>query len=218
MQNLSWTAIEARVNGLTQRERIILLVFLTSIMLGAWDALYLSRSMMEHRHLVSRSMEMTQNVGRIDEQIEPLKKALAAGNDVEARARMELMQSRRLHLERDISAASARLVTAANMNDVLDILVRERPGLMLNALRTLPVKAVNLGTKADPLNLYEHAVEISVSGSFSAIRDYLRDIEDREARLVWDSLQFARTDSDKGTVKLVVRTLGRDEAFIQVRP
>lgn len=217
MQSLKWSAIEARVNALSQRERVIMVVFLSTILLGMWDALFLSRSLMEHRHLVNRSLELTQTVGRVNEQMEPLKVALAAGNDDDARAQMGILQTRRTHLERDISTASSRLVTAANMNEVLDILVRERPGLTLNALRTLPVKGVNLGTKADPLHLYEHGVELSISGSFTAIKEYLRDIEDREARLVWSSLQFTRTDADKGIVKLVVRTLGRDEAFIQVR-
>ena len=217
MQNLKLAVIEARVNALTQRERVIMLVFLSTILLGVWDALFLTRSLMEHRHLVNRSLELTHTVGRIGEQMEPLKAALAAGNDDDARAQLEVLQTRRTHLERDISAASSKLVTAANMNDVLDTLVRERPGLILNGLRTLPVKSVNLGTRADPLHLYEHGVELSISGSFTAIKEYLRDIEDREARLVWSSLQFTRTDTDKGTVKLVVRTLGRDEAFIQVR-
>lgn len=132
---------------------------------------------------------------------------------------------RKAALERDTAA----LIRPQVMQQVLQDLLRSRPGLRLHELASFtelvepPVSemardAVQGELGAQSVRLYRHGVRLRLEGSYFELRDYLRAIEAGRQQLFWDRLEYQVKEAGPGRarIELTLYTLGQEEGWIGV--
>jgi MSHA biogenesis protein MshJ len=133
----------------------------------------------------------------------------------------------------DVSAQLAEfertLVPARRMTEFLRGLM-PGTGIEMVALKTLPpaplvqreakAAATEKGAakpgEAGAANLYKHGVEITLSGTYPALLDYLARLEASPQKVLWGRLDLKVEKHPKTELKLVLYTLSLDPAWLAV--
>jgi MSHA biogenesis protein MshJ len=69
---------------------------------------------------------------------------------------------------------------------------------------------------ANVSGLYRHGIELTVSGSYVDLYDYLRSLESSPTQLYWGRADLAVTEYPSNTLKLTVYTVSLDRTWLIV--
>jgi MSHA biogenesis protein MshJ len=146
--------------------------------------------------------------------------------------------------ERRFQEIEARMVPAQRMSDLLQSLLRKRPGLQLLSLATLPPEpahgaapiqapiptptalpnGVSLPTavpvaKALPTaggEMFLHGVELKVEGNYGDLLAWLSDLEHMPQKMLWAGLDLKVQEYPRSTLVLKLQTLSREKTWLQL--
>ena len=66
------------------------------------------------------------------------------------------------------------------------------------------------------VTLYKHSLEMTFSGTFFKVVDYLKQLEGINKKIIWDSLTYTVKDYPVSEVKLTVMTISTNEGWLGV--
>lgn len=138
----------------------------------------------------------------------------------------------------ELAADTAALIDPPRMQQVLQDLLQQRPGLRLLGLESfsapleLPAAApataassapaAEAAVAAAPL-LYRHGMRLTLEGSYFELRDYLRGIEQQGLaaggrRLFWERLDYQVEEAGPGRARITLElyTLSREAGWVGV--
>jgi MSHA biogenesis protein MshJ len=221
-----WASASAAFAARTRREKIILGAAALAITFVLADTFWLTpaanRLTAERKAYDTRKAELAQIVAQTT--------ALAEQN----RQRDAQLAAALAGAKRDVGDVSAQLaefertlVPARRMAEFLRGLM---PGTAVEmvALKTLPpaplvqrpegkaADAAQRASDAKQANLYKHGVEITLSGSYPALLDYLARLEGAPQKVLWGRLDLKVEKHPKTELKLVLYTLSLDSAWLSV--
>lgn len=164
----------------------------------------------------------------------------AVDPDQTLRQALRAAQALRDHQLESLDRETAALIDPQRMQQVLQDLLQQRPGLRLLALESfsapleLPTPPVAAGqpvaanTTADSVTpatpvLYRHGMRLTLEGSYFELRDYLRGIEAQSLaaggrRLFWERLDYQVGEAGPGQAKITLElyTLSREAGWVGV--
>ena len=133
-------------------------------------------------------------------------------------------------LDRQLEEMSSLLVSPDVMPGLLQSLVSQSD-MELVAFENLPPRflvapeisdgATTKNTEAAsqvgrPLQLYRHGISLQLRGSFANSVQYLRSVESRPWRFVWDSLDYEVENYPSGSLTIKVETLSAQPHWLGV--
>jgi MSHA biogenesis protein MshJ len=104
------------------------------------------------------------------------------------------------------------------MRGVLQEMLERNNRLALLDLTTLPVVAVvpsRAGT-GPTSGMYRHGIELTVSGTYGDLYEYLRALERLPSQLYWARAELAVKEHPLLTLKLTIHTVSFDRAWLIV--
>lgn len=130
-----------------------------------------------------------------------------------------VLQNERLREQiRDLDDRISGITDILIPPDTMANLLRELLGntnMTLVSFRALPSQPVAQEEAASG-SLYRHRLDIELTGSFSALTQYLQTIEGLPWRLFWDELSVETRDYPILRIRLKVHTLSDQEAWLNV--
>lgn len=162
----------------------------------------------------------------------------AADPDQAVRQALLATQALREQQLAELAEGTAALIDPQRMQQVLQDLLQQRPGLRLLGLESFsaplelpgaaPANAEEQAAQAagepaaEPL-LYRHGMRVTLEGSYFELRDYLRDIERQSQgpdgrRLFWERLDYQVGEAGPGRARITLElyTLSREAGWIGV--
>lgn len=112
----------------------------------------------------------------------------------------------------DNSENQPKLLSAIEMNNVLENLLTNKFKLSLLEFRTLPLK--NIVPNQASVTLFEHGVLIRFKGDYFSTINYLKAIEELKWRLFWDKLEYKVVQYPIAEITIQVHTLSDEEGWI----
>lgn len=225
-------ALPNRFDALSGRERVMILVLVLAILVGAWfNLLWYPQSVLQG--------QIKNNIEEIDGQIELLDTQLGglvkqAERDPNEKINQELEQLKRLiaEMEGQIKGTTAALIEPREMAQLLEQILLSNDALQLVQLSTLKTEPLMGSQKADaekpdaPViddparvaekNIYRHAFVIEFEGSYLAVLNYLKALEALPGRFFWDGIELEVADYPTARVRLQLHTLSLSEGWIGV--
>jgi MSHA biogenesis protein MshJ len=209
--------LRERVDALTLRERIFVLVAALIVAGGLWEALLAGP-------LAAREQTATEQVEAARERIEQMNRTLvltATGMSEGMPARLARADSlrERVRGNRDeLHVFTSDLVNPAQMRDVLEDLIRRQPGLELVRMSNAPSEPMFEDEDAAEvgLRLYRHALVIELEGAYLDALAYLREIEQLPWQFYWSHLDVHTDAYPLTQVVIELSTLSLDEEWIGV--
>lgn len=209
--NARLQALVSRIDALSLRERALVAGMLVAVLWSLWNALLMAP-------LKAQSAERVRQAAEVQARLDALSAAATAlaGQTPELIAPRQQAQD----LEAEIAALDAQLGVAASgviapqhMTQVLGELLRQRPGLTLVSMRSLPPVAVKQsGSNAEAA--WRHGIEIVVDGGYLETLRYLEAIEAMPHRINWDSVELQTVAHPVNRTRIVVQTLGLAEDLL----
>jgi MSHA biogenesis protein MshJ len=223
----------ARLDALTERERVAIAVAAAALIVFLAYALFLGPDLDRRRMLQARMADQDKQITAAQAQQQELIRALSEDPDIAVRVRIEEKRRQLTELDSQIAGLQSTLIAPERMAGVLQQLVGRGKGVQLLSLRNLPAVPIGPGGAAPPAepadttaasaqpdggaarSVYKHGVEIVVQGSYFDLLDYVSRLEKQPWQVYWGRTVLA-AEYPKVVVTLTLYTLSLDKSWLVV--
>lgn len=209
------------------RERVLLTVTAVVVVLFAGWELAVAPVMASNDQLRLRQMSLSDNRDALIDQQSLLEEQLASDPSQVLRDQLAARQQRLERLDKELAETTGRLIAPRAMVVLLRDMLAAQDELELlgvDLLAPVPVFDKESGSSGDgnsrdetpePL-LFAHDAEIVLRGGYMNVLAYLEKLEAMDARLGWVLLEYDSSDYPDNEVRIRVRTLSLDRAWLGV--
>lgn len=171
------------------------------------------------------SQQIATEIAANQQQTRELERSLADLQQQQANPQQQDLNQQIQRLQRDIErtnqaimAVTDDLISPDQMVRVIRRLLDRQSGLHITSLETLPVTTTQglVPGQADGTQLYRHAIQLELEGSFNATARYIQALENSEWRIYWDNLAFEIDQYPRGKVSIRLYTLSSEEGWLSV--
>jgi MSHA biogenesis protein MshJ len=209
--------IGGRISMMSLRERLFIFVAAGVAALALVQTLLIDPAQLRKRQAHERLQMADEAMLLIGQQRQQLG---GPGHDPDRTARDALakQEARLAELNAELETRTRSLVPPERMNQVLKDVVRGRGGIRVIGFKTLSPQPVALPGAAEgaPPGFYRHGFEITVSGRYADLVDYLERLEALPWRLNWLEATLDATNRPVLSLTLTVHTLSLEEAWLRV--
>lgn len=219
-----WQMFTDKFNGMSMRERVILLLAVIAVLYLVWTLLFLNPLNNQVDNLQTRQQALENQVRDLQAQEQIFSQASGQNPNASKLRQVEHLRQRLVALDEELQTLAVGLVPADMLPQVLHDVLSSTGELELLGMQTLPVERLSIsgeaqsaetGETADAapqqVDVYRHAVELKVRGSYFAVARYMKALEDLQWRFYWDTLNYQVEQYPLATATLEVYTLSAGE-------
>lgn len=200
------------------RERVLLTVTVLVVILFAGWELAVAPVIASNEQLRFRQVSLSDTRASLQEQQGLLTERLASDPSQVLRDQLAARQQRLERLNKELADTTGRLIAPRAMVVLLREILAAQDNLELLGVELMaPVPVFDKETDNDrePL-LFAHDAEIAIRGDYMDVVAYLKTLEAMDARLGWVLLEYDSSDYPDNEVRIRVRTLSLDRAWLGV--
>ena len=223
--NAQWLALSARLDAMSLRERVAVLVGAAALLGYLLFLLVLDPQLARHRALTGQIKQLETQAKNIDGEIALRMQAAQANPDQAVQQQIAELNRQSAQLSGSLRTMQHGLVAPDKVPALLQQLVQANGRLKLVSLRTLPVSGAGgaagtgIAGEAKPAPaqrelLYRHGVEVVLEGSYLDMLDYLEALENSPQQVLWGRAQLDASRYPASTLTLTLYTLGLDEKWM----
>lgn len=193
-----WQPVAARIDEMTLRQRAMLFATLSLAVIALAHVAFIEPLLVRQKALIEAAKRNQSQLGAVRAQIEDLVKNQQSDPE---QAALRALEQRVAEAERSLAAKKDSFAAATRLPGLLkDLLGRGRP-VRLETLRVLP------GTQVEGSQLYRHGVEMTLTGGYFDLLQYLAELEKLPARFLWGSGELQTQEYPEVRLTLQVYTL-----------
>ena len=214
------------------RERVLItLTGVVLLLVIGWE-LAVTPVAASNERLSSQLASLETQQQALVEQQRVLSERLASDPSQEMREKLTMRQARLDRIDRELAETTGKLIAPRAMVKLLRDILTAQDELELVAVELLapmPIyeeerqssedeeapKATGDEAKPEPL-LYAHDVELVIRGGYLNVLKYVETLEAMDDRLGWVSLDYQMQEYPNNEVRIRVRTLSLDRAWLGV--
>jgi len=223
--------LAARVDALTVRERAMVFAASAAALVFIGNALVLAPMERTQKLLRAQIAQQQEAGAAIDGEITARVQGSQVDPDGPARERLNAIRQETGELGQQLLAIEHGLVPPERMGPLVDGILRANGRLKLVSMRTLPAEPLAAPNQAGqpgaptqapapadkgvPL-LYRHGVEVTVSGNYLDMVDYMSALEALPTRMFWGRAQLDVEAYPAARLTLTLHTLSLDRQWMKL--
>lgn len=234
-----WLEFSAKYKAITQRERAMVAVAAIAFVVYVGNTLWLAPIYSRAENFAKQTAQQEKEFAKLQQQLHLLQAEATVDPNAGARAALTEVRTQMKSVEEQLASFERTLVPPQKMTSVLDSLLRERRGVRLVALKTLPVEPLTAtattldqnagqtlpagatGTVAQPntapaILMYRHGFELKLEGSYLDLAACLTELEEGAQQLLWQRATLSSGGERKSTLTLTFFTLSLDKSWISL--
>ncbi len=210
--------LEAKAHQLSARERAILLIALAALLLGVFDQLLLRPWLLERESIEQDKQVLLSSMADSNRRIDELQAAIENNPNLVLQKSIDRLLAMHETLDSQISEITDGMIAPQDMPEILGEMLSERYGLTIQSVKSQAAKRIMVADEQQQNGaaIYRHDLELSLSGSFFQVKDYLAAVESLPSKLIWDRLEYVVEEYPKGRLNLQVHTLSSREELLRV--
>ncbi|MCU7554698.1 type II secretion system protein GspM [Alteromonas sp. ASW11-19] len=187
---------------------VILLVLVTFFIEPALDELAAVNQQLENEQARQQSL--------VQQQV-AFSEALQQDPNAELERERAELEAQYAKLQQTFTRQLGELVLPHQMPALIEQVFSQADGLQLISMRSLPPVNIFAHRKEmEGVAVYQHGLSLTFSGSYFAVRDFLRSAEQLTSELYWRSMTYTVGSYPDAEVTIDVYTLSTEKAFIGV--
>lgn len=223
-------SLQEKIDARIMRERVLILLSALAFIFMVWDfAIQSSIDKKTQEVKASLSALATQRT-TLQTQVAAATQSLLNDPDKQKKEQIEQLQIDIKGVETQLQSVSQNLIKAEHLPQALQEVLQKTDNLTLLEVKTLAARELQL-VEVTPAStptparqpaaeanagVYQHAVELRVSGSYSQILHFLIELERLPWRFYWQSLDYSVDHYPNAEVTLRVYTLSSEEGLFGV--
>jgi len=232
-----WQQLAARIDALSQRERLMVFAAVLAALAFLGEFMVLGPLQRKQDALRSQMVQQRSDLESVNGQILQKLQAAEADPDAPVRMRLAAVRGETERLSSELRAMQRGLVPPERIAPLLESILRANGRLKLVSVRTLPVDPVSsLDAGADkgaaagaaaaaatlpaasrgPELLFRHGVELTARGSYLDMVDYMTALEGLPTQLFWGRAQLDVEEYPTVRLTLTLYTLSLDEKWMKL--
>jgi len=220
-----------RFNGLSLRERVMLLLLLLATLGGVWVNLVWDPATLRQKRLEQGNDQIREQIQLLDVKLKGLIVQATDDPNRELRRELESIREQVAGMEGEIKGTTDRLLAPGEMARLLEQMLLRQDGIEMVRLNTLGSEplvttqktadgeegvATAAVSEAASNSIYRHGFMLEFEGGFGPILDYLKTLEALPDNFFWDGLELGVSDYPLIRVRLQLHTLSLSEGWIGV--
>lgn len=220
----AWKRLSARYSAMSPRERRLVAAAAVLGPLLVGNTLLVDPAF-NRAGILRRSIEQQQaSAADLQAQAANLRIQLQADPDAPKKSELAALKGQVAMVDERLKQLQDTLVAPEEMNALLERLLARHAGIRLISLKTLapesifprPAATDGKPTPRRQFDIYRHAVELRLEGSYLDLLAYVDQLEKADRKILWSSLQFSVIEHPRSQLTLVVYTLGSDKAWLSI--
>lgn len=207
-----------RIDNATLRERAAIFLCLAVVLVFLVNGALINPLRDRQKTLAAEGAKLQQELVTIQAGLQGLLKGGSQDIDAANRARQTTARDELSRLNSRIGQEQRRFTPPERMRAVLaEMLVRnQRLGLVdLKTLPVAPLATAPVSPSGNP-GLFRHGIELTVSGSYVDLYEYLQALERLPTQLYWGHAELAAGEYPAVTLKLTLYTVSFDRTWLIV--
>ena len=209
-----------KVNGLTLRERILVLLTCLVVVYQVWDSLVWMPLQQQQNSLLARESQINEQMLQMQVDLKILSARANLDPDRQTKKQITNLQAQLETVNHQIVEASSSLVSPEEMARLLERLLISEQNLELLSLETLDsVALIPISEKEAVKNnyqIYRHEFSIEFEGSYLATLRYIEALEKLPWTFFWEGIDYQVDQYPRSRIRLNLYTLSLSEGWIGV--
>jgi MSHA biogenesis protein MshJ len=208
-----WSRLEARLEGLSLRERGLVLLAALATVFALWDRALLTPLYRAGAERDAERQSLLERIAKLDLESDRLRLRLGASAHDPERARLLQLEQAVRALGAEIEARSAGLVTPQQMTVALRELLERTPGVEILEVRALDPEPLGAPAGSAP-QAFRHGMDLRFEADFASSVEFLERVERLPWSFFWSALEYEVTEHPRARVHLRLHTLGSGEGWL----
>ena len=207
-----------RIDAATLRERVLIFLSLTLVLIFAANIVFLEPLRAKQKRFAAETAQRQKELDAVQSEVQRMARSVQVDLDAPNRARQTALREQLRELDARIAQEQKRFTPPERMRAVLQEMLQRNKRVALVDLRSLPVVPVGADGAAGTGSgtLYRHGIELTLSGTYVELYEYLRALENLPTQLYWRRAELAVGEHPVATLKLTAYTLSFDRAWLIV--
>lgn len=233
-----WRRIAAKIDAMKLSERLGIFFMAALILVALFFSMFLDPEYAQQKQVLQRLSDDRAQIASM--QAEIAQKTTLQGTDPDKadKDRLQQMRKQAKQMRDTLLSSQKSLVSPDKMPALLESMLKHNRNLRLISLRTLEtVSLADAAAKNDGKNaamgspaaagqgksspsgmdaVYNHAVEVTVKGSYFDIMNYLEQLEAMPWQLYWGKADFQVAEYPDAVMILTVSTMSLDKKWLDL--
>jgi MSHA biogenesis protein MshJ len=216
------------IDAMALRERAMFFGAVALVLMTLLQVFLLDPVSSRRNQLSAQVTQQEEETKAIQARIQTLIRPDAPDRDALNRDKLKSLRAQMEQLDRQFEQQQSQFVAPAKMAAMLDSVIVKNRNLKLISLHNLPptslaepAAGVSTGAPGGPRatgarEVFRHAVELSVSGSYFDLLDYLDALERLPQHVFYDGFELRVAQYPRSVLKLTVYTLSLEKSWLTV--
>jgi MSHA biogenesis protein MshJ len=226
---LQWEKLATKVDSLSLRERAIIFVAATFLLVSLINAIFLDPLLAKQKKLSQQVVQQQEKMKEIQASLAALIQAKNNNANSPLRERIKSLKQQISDGETYLKTRRDKLVQPEKMGELLQQVLTKNANLQLVALVTLPATPLvepsqdkqgtgTISVKSSILErqIYKHGVKITLRGSYADLLQYLTALEKLPTQMFWGAAKMNVTRYPTAELTLTLYTLSLDATWLRV--
>jgi MSHA biogenesis protein MshJ len=204
-----------RIDAATLRERVMVFLSLTLILAFLANAVILEPLRSKQKRFAAETAQRQKELQTVQAEVQRLARTVQVDPDAGNRAQLVQLREQLAKLDARVGEEQRRFTPPERMRAVLAQMLQRNRGVAIVDLRSLPVLPVS-ERAAGSGTLYRHGLELTLSGGYGELYDYLRALEGLSTQLYWRRAELVVAEHPRIVLKLTLFTVSFDRTWLIV--
>jgi MSHA biogenesis protein MshJ len=211
-----------RLDAMNLRERVLIFLAVAVAVVLVVDRGLFEPIWQRQKINSQRIQQQEDEIRTMQAQVQAYAQVRTGDNANAKRQRLEKRKLELAALDRELAARQTELVTPERMAKMLSEIVKRNPDIELVSLRTLSATGLTpsllavLGSEPGGFAMYRHGMEITVSGTYLKMLNYVGQLERLPAKIMWGNLDLQAAAYPVVTLKITLHTLSPEKTWLLI--
>lgn len=209
---------DQRLERLGRRESWIAAMALVVIIAGAQYLTAYTQGWYDQSDVADTLRSQRDEVQSLNERLAELRAQQNNPREQELERRIQQLRAEISDVNGAIDRMADAMVPPAQMIRIVQQLLETRDDLTVRRFETQPVTRTDVRNGEDGSGnpLYKHGIVLELTGTYTALAEYIRTVEAAAWQIYWEDLEFAIDTYPVGRARIRVYTLSNQEAWLDV--
>ncbi|MBF0369471.1 MAG: hypothetical protein HQL52_08455 [Magnetococcales bacterium] len=210
-----WLSALDKIDALSKRERIQLLVTLCVVLGGGWYSLYVEPLEIRYKEITEKRKTILSHIREMSGLTKVILIRAEQNPDADNQKKKRRLKRELAALAEELEVGYETLVPPEDMPEVLKRFLDRNSGLRLKSMEAVEAEPMGGDDNKDKEEdqereedvLFRHGLELELVGGFPETVAFLKDLENAPWRIFWDEIEYVVDQYPQAQIKLEVYTL-----------